>query len=87
MVCHGLHNLIVPIRDPDTLEPYPGLIIGDLGEKIGLNGVDNGFMMFDKYRVPKTSLLVAAGGIDVNGNYATPFKDPSKRFGASLGNI
>jgi len=22
--------------------PYPGIIIGDLGEKAGLNGADNG---------------------------------------------
>ena len=85
LVCHGLHNFIVPIRDPATLEAYPGLVIGDMGEKIGLNGVDNGFMMFDRYRVPRTALLDAGGGINSDGIYTTPFKDPSKRFGASLG--
>ena len=63
-VCHGLHNLIVPIRDPVSLQPYPGLVIGDMGEKIGLNGVDNGFMMFDRYRVSREALLDATGGID-----------------------
>ena len=48
---HGLHNFLVPIRDQRTLETFPGVTIGDMGHKIGLNGVDNGFMMFDNYKV------------------------------------
>lgn len=39
---HGLHGFLVPIRNPETLETYPGLIVGDMGEKIGVNGIDNG---------------------------------------------
>ena len=48
---HGLHNFLVPIRNAKTMLPYPGVIIGDMGPKIGLNGVDNGFLMFDHYKV------------------------------------
>lgn len=40
----GLHCFIVPLRNVNTLLPYPGLIIGDMGEKIGLNGIDNGWV-------------------------------------------
>lgn len=39
---HGLHAFVVPLRDPRTLLPFPGLLIGDMGEKIGLHGIDNG---------------------------------------------
>ncbi|XP_072944483.1 peroxisomal acyl-coenzyme A oxidase 3-like isoform X2 [Epargyreus clarus] len=82
---HGLHTFVVPIRDPKTLKPYPGVVVGDIGEKIGLNGVDNGFVLFNNYHIPKESALDKHGGVDDNGDYKTPFKDPSKRFGAALG--
>lgn len=40
--CYGLHTFFVRIRDTTTMLPYPGITVGDIGEKIGLNGVDNG---------------------------------------------
>lgn len=43
--CHGLHGFIVPIRNPDTLIPYPGITLGDIGEKAGLHGIDNGYTL------------------------------------------
>ncbi|XP_068629446.1 peroxisomal acyl-coenzyme A oxidase 3-like [Battus philenor] len=82
---HGLHTFVVPIRDPETLQPYSGVTVGDIGEKIGLNGIDNGFAMFNNYHLPKEAALDKLGGVDDNGDYRTPFRDPNKRFGASLG--
>ncbi|KAK9511235.1 hypothetical protein O3M35_005831 [Rhynocoris fuscipes] len=81
----GLHAFIVPLRDSRTLKPYAGVIIGDLGAKVGLNGVDNGFVMFSKYRIPKENLLNKVGDVTADGKYVTPIKDPKKRLGASLG--
>ncbi|XP_017882631.1 peroxisomal acyl-coenzyme A oxidase 3 [Ceratina calcarata] len=82
---HGLHSFIVPIRDPDTHMPYPGVTIGDMGEKIALNGLDNGFVMFNNYFIPRTCLLNRTSDVTEDGRYVTSVKDKSKRFGASLG--
>ncbi|XP_050427560.1 peroxisomal acyl-coenzyme A oxidase 3-like isoform X2 [Adelges cooleyi] len=84
---HGLHAFVVKIRDVKTMLPYSGVIVGDLGEKANLNGVDNGFIMFDNYHIPKESLLSKTGDINDDGQYISPFKDKSKRLGASLGSL
>ena len=84
---HGLHTFVVPIRDPINLKAFPGVVIGDMGEKIGLNGLDNGFVMFDHYRIPRDALLNKNGGINEEGKYVSPFKDAKKKMGASLANL
>jgi len=84
---HGLHAFFIQIRDGKTMENMPGVSIGDMGEKLGLNGIDNGFMVFDQFRVPSTALLNRTGDVDEQGNYVSPFKDKKKRLGASLGSL
>jgi len=55
--CKGLHTFLVPVRDPKTLLPYKGVKIGDMGPKLGLNGLDNGFVTFDNYPIERGTLL------------------------------
>ncbi|XP_069703133.1 peroxisomal acyl-coenzyme A oxidase 3-like isoform X2 [Periplaneta americana] len=82
---YGLHAFVVPIRSTSTLLAIPGVVIGDLGEKIGLNGVDNGFIMFNHYRIPRENLLNRSGDVSPEGKYINPIKDPKKRMGAAFG--
>jgi acyl-CoA oxidase len=49
---HGVHVLVVPIRDENG-NVHDGVRIEDCGEKMGLNGVDNGRIWFDRVRVPR----------------------------------
>ncbi|KAK4875994.1 hypothetical protein RN001_012416 [Aquatica leii] len=81
----GLHMFLVPLRDPETYVSYAGITIGDMGEKIGLNGTDNGFLLFNNYRVPKISLLNKLADVDDDGRYIRHLSSKKKRFGVSMG--
>lgn len=48
---------MVPIRSRVDHRPYDGVKVGDIGTKMGYNTVDNGYLEFDHYRVPRGALL------------------------------
>lgn len=48
---------MVPVRSRENHMPYKGIEVGDMGKKLGYNTVDNGYLKFDNYRVPRLSLL------------------------------
>jgi len=41
---HGTKTFIVPLRDPMTFALLPGVNIGDIGKKMGRDGIDNGYI-------------------------------------------
>lgn len=83
---HGVHCLIVPIRDEDG-NPMPGVTIGDHGHKGGLLGVDNGTLMFNQVRVPRENLLNRFADVDENGKYSSPIESRNGRFFTMLGTL
>jgi acyl-CoA oxidase len=83
---HGVHALVVEIRDQDG-HVAPGVRIEDCGEKMGLNGVDNGRIWFEGVRVPREALLDRFGQVSPAGEYSSPIENPSKRFFTMLGTL
>ncbi|WP_051580639.1 acyl-CoA dehydrogenase [Pseudonocardia acaciae] len=83
---HGVHALLVPIRDREG-RPCPGVTIADCGPKAGLNGVDNGRLSFDRVRVPRDALLNRYGDVDPDGRYTSPIDNESRRFFTMLGTL
>jgi acyl-CoA oxidase len=83
---HGVHGVLVPIRDDDG-QPLPGVTIEDCGHKAGLNGVDNGRLAFDGVRVPRTNLLDRYGSVAEDGSYSSPIDDEGRRFFTTLGTL
>ncbi len=81
---HGVHALVVPLRDEDG-ELCEGVRIEDCGEKMGLNGVDNGQIWFDRVRVPREALLNRYAEVDSEGRYSSPIENPNRRFFTMLG--
>jgi acyl-CoA oxidase len=80
---HGVHALVVPIRDGDTV--LPGVTITDDGAKMGLNGVDNGRIRFDGVRVPRDALLDQFAQVTEDGSYLSEIENPNRRFFTMLG--
>lgn len=83
---YGVHAILVPIRN-DENTPMPGVFIEDNGEKLGLNGVDNGRLWFNRVRVPRENLLNRFADVDEKGNYSSPIENPDKRFFSMLGTL
>jgi acyl-CoA oxidase len=83
---HGVHALLVPIRNEDG-SLCAGVRVEDDGEKMGLNGVDNGLIWFDHVRVPREALLNRYADVDEHGSYQSPIENVNKRFFTMLGTL
>ena len=81
---HGIHAIVVPYRNAAG-EILRGVTVKDCGYKMGLNGVDNGRLWFDKVVVSKENLLNKYGDIDEKGEYISRIENPNKRFFTMLG--
>ena len=82
----GVHAVLVPIRD-ESGDPCPGVTISDDGEKLGLNGVDNGGLAFERVRVSREALLDRYAEITDAGDYRSPIENENRRFFTMLGTL
>ena len=82
----GVHALLVPIRDDDG-NVLDGVTIEDCGDKLGLQGVDNGRISFDGVRVPRENLLDRYAKVGEDGLYESPIENKDRRFFTTIGTL
>ncbi|XP_045482305.1 probable peroxisomal acyl-coenzyme A oxidase 1 [Harmonia axyridis] len=75
--CHGIHPFIVQLRDEETHMPLKGIIIGEIGCKLGMNGTNNGYLGFKNFRIPRMQMLMKNSQILPDGTY---IKSPSSKL-------
>uniref|UniRef100_A0A2M4BG86 Acyl-coenzyme A oxidase n=1 Tax=Anopheles marajoara TaxID=58244 RepID=A0A2M4BG86_9DIPT len=70
--CHGIQPFIVQLRDEETHMPLKGITIGEIGNKLGMNGVNNGFLGFDQVRIPRKNMLMKNAKLLEDGTFVKP---------------
>ncbi|HEY0977756.1 MAG TPA: acyl-CoA dehydrogenase [Flavobacteriales bacterium] len=83
---HGVGAFVVPLRDGQG-RPLPGITIGDCGRKMGLNGVDNGTIRFDRVRIPKADMLDRFARVNDAGRFESDIASEDRRFFTMLGTL
>ena len=79
LIGEGINSFIVRIRD-DKMKPCQGVMIEDMGWKIGLNGIDNGRLSFDHVKVTREAMLNAFNDVTEDGKFVSDIPKPSARF-------
>uniref|UniRef100_A0A2S2PYQ1 Putative peroxisomal acyl-coenzyme A oxidase 1 n=1 Tax=Sipha flava TaxID=143950 RepID=A0A2S2PYQ1_9HEMI len=65
----GIHPFIVQLRDSETWMPMPGIKIGEIGSKMGMNSANNGYLAFDNVRLPRMHMLMKNSKVHKDGTY------------------
>ncbi|KAG1241379.1 hypothetical protein G6F68_016776 [Rhizopus microsporus] len=72
----GLNWFVVQLRSKYTGELEPNVQIGDIGQKAGHAGVDNGWIQFRQKRIPRKDMLTKWVDLNHHGQY-TPAPNPA----------
>lgn len=68
---YGVKTFVVPLRDSNH-QLMPGVSIGDIGSKMGREGVDNGWIQFSSVRIPRFFMLQKFCKVAKDGTVTLP---------------
>ncbi|XP_060528375.1 probable peroxisomal acyl-coenzyme A oxidase 1 [Cylas formicarius] len=68
---YGVHTFVVQLRDEETHMPLPGVTIGEIGPKLGMNGTNQGFLALAKVRIPRANMLMRHSQVLPDGTYVS----------------
>jgi acyl-CoA oxidase len=83
---YGVSAFVVPLRDKKGTT-VKGVTIKDCGKKLGLNGVDNGVIYFDRVVIPKENMLDRFASVSEAGKFESPIASDNRRFFTMLGTL
>ncbi|KAF9961823.1 fatty-acyl coenzyme A oxidase [Mortierella alpina] len=69
---YGTKSFVVQLRDTRTYTLMPGINIGDIGKKMGRDGIDNGWIQFTNVRIPRTNMLMKHTKVSRAGEVKEP---------------
>lgn len=68
---YGVKTFVVPLRDSDH-NLMPGVSIGDIGAKMGRDGIDNGWIQFSNVKIPRFFMLQKYCKVSPEGDVTEP---------------
>lgn len=68
---YGVKTFIVPLRDAYH-NLMPGVSVGDIGAKMGRDGIDNGWIQFSSVRIPRFFMLQKFCKVTKDGEVTLP---------------
>jgi acyl-CoA oxidase len=83
---YGVSAFLVRLRD-NKGNVMPGITINDCGRKMGLNGVDNGTIVFNQVTIPYDNLLDRFASVSAEGKFESPISSDNRRFFTMLGTL
>lgn len=83
---YGVSAFVVALRDKQG-NILQGITIEDCGRKMGLNGVDNGKISFNKVVIPKENMLDRFASVNEEGQFTSPINSDNRRFFTMLGTL
>lgn len=69
---YGVKSFVVPLRNISDFSLRPGIAIGDIGKKMGRDGIDNGWIQYTNVRIPRQFMLMRYAKVDREGNVTEP---------------
>ncbi|XP_066452700.1 peroxisomal acyl-coenzyme A oxidase 2-like isoform X2 [Eleutherodactylus coqui] len=77
---YGMHPFIVQIRSLKDHSPLPGISVGDIGPKMALEYLDNGYLIMRNIRIPKENMLSRYTQVLPDGSYVKSGSDKINYF-------
>jgi len=68
---YGVKTFVVPLRDANH-DLMPGVSVGDIGAKMGRDGIDNGWIQFSSVRIPRFFMLQKFCKVSRDGEVVLP---------------